>query len=99
MNPLPLGVARHAPPSGANGSNEYLKKKGKQHTTPNKRGEMYAAEWNRFITGAWRGSSTERLADIAGIAELGEAMKRMKIRWAASVYERGVEVLRERGKS
>ena len=56
---------------------------------------MYAAEWNRFITGGWRGSSRERFADIAGIAELGEAMKRKRIRWAASVYERGVQELKE----
>ena len=36
--------------------------------------------------------------DIAGIAELGEArrrMRRMRIRWAASVSERGVKELKE----
>ena len=65
------------------------------HSKSSKRGEMQAAEWNRFITGGWRGSSRERLADIAGIAELREAMKRQRIRWAASIYERGVEELKE----
>ena len=43
---------------------------------PTKRGEMYASEWNRFIRGGWRGSSRERVADKAGIGELGEAMRR-----------------------
>ena len=33
--------------------------------------------------------------DITGIAELGEAMKRKKIRWAVSAYKRGVEELRK----
>ena len=61
------------------------------HNTPSKKVEIYAAEWNRCIVGEWRGSSTERVADIAGIAELEEAMKRKKIRWAASIYERGLE--------
>ena len=56
------------------------------HSTASKKGEIYASEWNRFGTGGWRGSSRERLADIAGIAELGD-MERKRIRWAASIYE------------
>ena len=56
---------------------------------------MLASEWNRFITGRWRRSSRERVADIAGIAELSEAMRRKKILWAAGIYERGVEQLRQ----
>ena len=64
------------------------------HSTPSQRGMGYAAEWNRFVTGAWRGSSRERVADIVGIAELQEAMRR-KIRWGASVYDRGVKELWE----
>lgn len=63
------------------------------HWKPSKKGELYAAEWNRFITGAWRGSSRERVACIAGIAGLEEAMRRKRIRWAASVYDRGVTEL------
>lgn len=54
-------------------------------SAPRKRGESYAAEWNRFVAGAWRGSSRERIADIVGIAELKEAMTRKRIIWAASV--------------
>ena len=65
------------------------------HDTPSSRAGGYAAEWNRFITGAWRESSRESLAGIAGIAELGEAMKGKKVRWAASVYELGLTELQE----
>ena len=50
------------------------------HGEPSERGERYAAEWNRFIAGAWRGSSRERVADIVGIAELKQAMERKRIR-------------------
>ena len=64
------------------------------HNIPTARGEGYAAGWNRFITGAWRGSSRERVSEIAGIAQLGEAMKRKRIRWAASVDERGLTELK-----
>ena len=37
----------------------------------------------------------ERMSHIVGIMKLGEAMKRKKSRWAASVYDRGVAELRE----
>lgn len=65
------------------------------HSVPSERGKAMAAEWNRFITGGWRGSSRQRLADIAGVMELEQAMEKKKIRWAASVYERGVKGLKE----
>ena len=45
------------------------------------------------MAGAWRGSSRERVADIVGVAELSQAMKRKRVRWAASVYEQGVREL------
>ena len=47
------------------------------------------------MTGGWRGSSRDRLASITVIPALEEAMKNKGIRWAASVYERGVHELRE----
>ena len=50
------------------------------HSKPSKKGELQAAEWNRIITGGWRGSSRERLADITGIVELREGMKRNRVR-------------------
>ena len=73
---------------------------GELHHIPTKEAQALAAEMNRFVVGAWRGSSNERVAAIAGIAELVEAMKRKRVRWTASVYARGahlqeVEALRE----
>ena len=35
------------------------------------------------------------MSDIVGITELGEVMKRKRVRWAASVYHRGVTELKE----
>ena len=57
------------------------------HEKPSKKGEMHAAEWN---TGGWRGSNRERLAAIAGVE-----VRRKRMRWAASVYEPGLEELKE----
>ena len=65
------------------------------YSVPTEKGKAMAAEWNRFITGGWRGSSRQRLADITGIMELEQAMERKRIWWAASIYERGVTELRE----
>ena len=62
------------------------------HSKPSEQGRLLGAEWNRFVTGGWRGSSRERLAGIAGIAEV---MRNKRIGWAVSIYERGVEELRE----
>ena len=57
------------------------------HSEPSKKGEMLEAEWSRFVTCGWRGSNRERVADIADIAGVAEAMKHKRIRWAASIYE------------
>ena len=65
------------------------------HSKPSEKEKVHVAEGNRFITGGWRGSNRERLADIAGIAKLEQAMKRKRIQWAARIYERGVKELRE----
>ena len=63
------------------------------HSEPSEKGELIAAEWNRFVTGEWRGSSRERIADIAGILEQQGAREGWGVRWAASVYERGLKEL------
>ena len=62
------------------------------HSKPRK---LLVAEWNHFVTGGRSGSSRERLASIAGIAEPEEAMRNKIKRWAASIYEGGVEEVRE----
>ena len=64
------------------------------HNTPTARGEGYAAEWNRFITGACTGSSRGRLSEITGIAQLGEATKGKRIRSAVSACDRGLTELK-----
>ena len=81
-------------PEGEKDNSQLMTYGAELHNMPSKRGEVYAAQWNRFIAGVWKWSSRERIADIVGITELGEAMKRKRIRWAASTYERGIEELR-----
>ena len=49
-----------------------------------------AAECARWVVGARRGSSRQRVSEISGIRELEELMRRKRIRWEASVYTRRV---------
>ena len=62
------------------------------HSQPSKSRKLVGAGWNRFITGGWRRSNREH---IAGVAQLEAAMRNKRVRLAASIYERGVEELKE----
>ena len=58
------------------------------HYKQSAQGSIFAAECQRWIAGAWRGSSKERIQDIP---ERAQAMEGKRIRWAASVYGRELE--------
>ena len=66
------------------------------HDTPWEEGERLLREMVRWITGAYRGSSAERLQSITGIEGLERQMLVKKVRWAASVYGRNIPILRKK---
>lgn len=47
----------------------------------------------RWVTGAYRGSNTNRLHHLTGIDDLESQMHVKKIRWAASVYSSNILLL------
>jgi len=56
---------------------------------PSEQQRRLAAEVQRWVVGAYRGSNRNKVEELAGIAELGSLMLCKRIRWAASVYGRG----------
>ena len=66
------------------------------HDTPWEEGQRLLREMRRWITGAYRGSSSERLQKITGIEGLEKQMLVKKVRWAASVYGRSIPILRKK---
>lgn len=49
-------------------------------------------EWGRWTVGVWRGSANSIIEDLSGVEDLQWVMEK-RIRWAASVYGRNVQVL------
>jgi len=62
---------------------------------PSEQQQRLAAECQRWVVGAYPGSSKEKVEALTGIGELGKIMKCKRIRWAASVYGRHLPELRE----
>jgi len=54
-----------------------------------------AAECQRWVVGAYRGSEAGKVEALTGISELDRLMVCKRIRWAASVYSRHLPELRE----
>jgi len=54
-----------------------------------------AAECQRWVIGAYRGSDNDKVEALTGISELGRLIMCKRIRWAASVYGRHLPELRE----
>ena len=64
------------------------------HPKPTEQMVRLSREWSRWVVGAWRGSNAGKVEDLSGIDKLEGAMRRKKIRWAASVYGRALSALR-----
>ena len=62
---------------------------------PSKQQRRLAANIQRWIIGAYRGSNRETVEELTRISEIGRLMMRKRIRWAASVYGRHLPELRE----
>ena len=62
---------------------------------PSKQHSHLAAEIQRWVIGAYRGSNKRKVEELAGITEIGRLMLCKRIRWAASVYGRHLPELRE----
>jgi len=54
-----------------------------------------AAEIQRWVISAYRGSSRNRVEELTGITEISRLMLCKRIRWAASVYRRNLPELRD----
>jgi len=52
---------------------------------PSEQQRRLASEIQRWVIGAYRGSSGSRVEELTGIAEIGRLMLCRRIRWAASV--------------
>jgi len=62
---------------------------------PSEQQQRLAAECQRWVVGAYRGSHKSKVEELTGIGELGRVMLCKRVRWAASVYGRNIPVLRE----
>jgi len=65
------------------------------YVEPSEQQRRLAAECQRWVVGAYRGSNGRKVAELTGIGELGNVMLCKRIRWAASVYARNIPALRE----
>ena len=66
------------------------------HDSPWEEGAWLAREMSRWVVGAYRGSSGERIETVTGIEQLERQIIVKKVRWAVSVYGRHIPVLRKR---
>jgi len=62
---------------------------------PSEQQRRLATECQRWVVGAYRGSSAEKVEALTGISGLDRLMMCKRIRWAASVYGRHIPELRE----
>jgi len=63
---------------------------------PSEQQRRLAAEIQRWVVGAYRGSNVTKVEGLAGISDLHIMMQNKQIRWAASVYGRHLPELREK---
>jgi len=62
---------------------------------PSEQHRRIAAEIQRWVVGAYRGSNANKVEQLTGIAEIGRLMQNRRVRWVASVYGRHLPELRE----
>ena len=63
---------------------------------PSERQHRLAAELQRWVVGAYRGSNAMKVEELTGIADLRRLMQNKRIPWAATIYGRHMPEKRSR---